>query len=44
MEEWCLANVGREIYETFIEGYSTKQWARHPRELPASIIKEFQFV
>lgn len=39
MEEWCLANVGREIYETFIEGYSTKQWARHPRELPASIIK-----
>ncbi|MAH25780.1 MAG: UDP-galactopyranose mutase [Opitutae bacterium] len=39
MEEWCLANVGREIYETFIEGYSLKQWARHPRELPASIIK-----
>ena len=39
MEEWCLANVGREIYEIFIEGYSTKQWAKHPRELPASIIK-----
>ena len=39
MEEWCLANVGREIYEIFIEGYSYKQWARHPRELPASIIK-----
>ncbi|MFP6899319.1 MAG: UDP-galactopyranose mutase [Opitutales bacterium] len=39
MEEWCLANVGREIYEIFIEGYSSKQWGRHPRELPASIIK-----
>ena len=39
MEEWCLANVGREIYEIFIEGYSTKQWAKHPRDLPASIIK-----
>lgn len=39
MEEWCLANVGREIYEIFIEGYSTKQWDKHPRDLPASIIK-----
>jgi UDP-galactopyranose mutase len=39
MEDWCLANVGRELYEIFIEGYSTKQWNRHPKELPSSIIK-----
>jgi UDP-galactopyranose mutase len=39
MEEWCLATIGREIYETFIEGYTTKQWGRHPRDLPASIVK-----
>lgn len=39
MEAWCLANIGRELYETFVEGYSTKQWKRPPSELPASIIK-----
>lgn len=39
MEHWCLANVGKRLYELFVEGYSEKQWGRHPRELPASIIK-----
>ena len=39
MEEWCLSVIGRTLYETFIEGYSAKQWGRHPRELSASIVK-----
>jgi UDP-galactopyranose mutase len=39
MEEWCLSAIGRTLYETFIEGYSTKQWNKHPRELPATIVK-----
>jgi len=39
LEEWILAQVGREVYETFIRGYTTKQWGRDPRELPASIIR-----
>lgn len=39
LEDWILSQVGREIYETFIEGYTRKQWGRHPKELPASIIK-----
>lgn len=39
MEEWCLSAIGRTLYETFIEGYSTKQWNKHPRELSASIVK-----
>ena len=26
MEEWVLANVGRELYEIFIKGYTQKQW------------------
>lgn len=39
MEEWCLSVIGRTLYETFIEGYSTKQWNKHPRELSASIVK-----
>jgi len=39
LEDWILSQVGREVYETFIKGYTMKQWQRDPRELPASIIK-----
>jgi len=39
MEEWALCQVGKEIYETFIYGYTTKQWKRTPDKLPASILK-----
>jgi UDP-galactopyranose mutase len=39
MEEWCLSVIGKTLYETFIEGYSTKQWNKHPRDLSASIVK-----
>lgn len=39
MEEWCLANLGEEIYETFFLGYTTKHWRMPPSELPVSIIK-----
>jgi UDP-galactopyranose mutase len=39
LEEWILSQVGHEIYEIFIHGYTTKQWMRDPKDLPASIIK-----
>jgi len=39
LEEWVLSQVGREIYEIFIRGYTTKQWGKPPSELPADIIK-----
>ncbi len=39
LEEWILSMVGRQIYETFIYGYTRKQWGRDPKELPASIIR-----
>ena len=39
LEDWILSQVGPEIYQTFIRGYTMKQWQRDPRELPASIIK-----
>lgn len=39
MEEYCLSAIGKTLYEIFIEGYSTKQWNKHPKELSASIIK-----
>jgi UDP-galactopyranose mutase len=39
LEEWILSQVGEDIYQRFIYGYTKKQWGRHPNELPASIIK-----
>lgn len=39
LEEWCLSQMGQRIYETFFYGYTTKQWQKDPKELPASLIK-----
>ncbi len=39
LEEWILSQVGQEIYEKFIHGYTKKQWNRDPKELPSFIIK-----
>lgn len=39
LEEWILSQVGEEIYNIFIKGYTTKHWKREPSRLPASIIK-----
>ncbi len=36
-EEQILSRMGRELYELFFEGYTTKQWDRHPRDLDASV-------
>jgi UDP-galactopyranose mutase len=39
LEDWCLSNIGEELYNIFIRGYTKKQWGCDPRELPTSIIK-----
>jgi len=39
LEDWVLSQVGKEIYEIFIKGYTTKQWGCDPKSLPTSIIK-----
>ena len=36
-EDVIISQVGRELYELFFEGYTLKQWKRHPRELDASV-------
>lgn len=36
-EEIIISQVGRELYELFFEGYTLKQWKRHPRDLDASV-------
>ena len=38
-EEEALRIVGRDLYETFLKGYTQKQWGQHPKNLPASILK-----
>lgn len=38
-EEQALKMIGPELYETFMKGYTEKQWGSSPRELPASILK-----
>lgn len=39
LEEQALSLVGHDIYNTFIKGYTEKQWGRSAKELPAFIIK-----
>lgn len=39
LEEWILSQVGEEIYQTFIYGYTKKQWGTEPKNLPSFIIK-----
>lgn len=36
-EEVIISQVGRELYELFFEGYTLKQWKRHPRDLDSSV-------
>ena len=38
-EEQAISMVGTDIYETFIKGYTEKQWGRKATELPKFIIK-----
>ena len=36
-EEAIVSRIGRDLYSTFFEGYTLKQWGRHPRDLDASV-------
>lgn len=39
LEDHILSQVGEEIYETFIKGYTKKQWKKSPKDLSSDIIK-----
>jgi UDP-galactopyranose mutase len=39
LEEHFLNSVGRQIYEMFFQGYSTKQWNKSPSEIAVSTAK-----
>jgi UDP-galactopyranose mutase len=36
-EEVIVSQVGRTLYQQFFEGYTLKQWQRHPRDLDPSV-------
>ena len=38
LEDKAVSLIGRELYEAFIKGYTTKQWQTSLRDLPANII------
>ena len=38
-EEQAIKLIGKDLYQTFIYGYTKKQWGCEPKELPASIFK-----
>lgn len=42
-EEQAINIIGRPLYDAFIKGYTTKQWGRDPKKLPAHIIKRLPF-
>jgi UDP-galactopyranose mutase len=39
LEEQAIKLVGKDIYKKLIKGYTWKQWRKHPKKLPSSIIK-----
>lgn len=39
VEDWCLANIGPELYEAMVKGYSEKQWGMPCSEIPASVVQ-----
>jgi len=43
VEEYALSQVGPEVYEKFIKGYSKKQWGADPSVLPARILSRLCF-
>jgi UDP-galactopyranose mutase len=39
LEDFALSQVGRQVYEKLIKGYTTKQWGKPPSELPREIFQ-----
>jgi UDP-galactopyranose mutase len=39
LEDFAISQVGTEIYERLIKGYTTKQWGKPPSDLPREIFQ-----
>ena len=43
LEEWALSQLGRDVYDKLIYGYTKKHWQKDPKDLPSFIIKRLPF-
>tara|TARA_B100000683_G_scaffold248686_1_gene262134 strand:+ start:2985 stop:4091 length:1107 start_codon:yes stop_codon:yes gene_type:complete len=43
LEEWVVSQLGTDVYEKLVKGYTQKQWRKDPKELPSFIIKRLPF-
>ena len=43
LEEWVLSQLGSDVYEKLVKGYTKKQWRKDPKDLPSFIIKRLPF-
>ena len=43
LEEQAISLIGRDIYEKLVKGYTEKQWGQKATDLPAFIIRRYQF-
>ena len=39
LEDFALSQIGPELYSKLVQGYTTKQWGRDPKELPREIFQ-----
>lgn len=39
VEDYALSNIGSDLFEVLVKGYTQKQWGRPCNELPATILK-----
>jgi UDP-galactopyranose mutase len=39
LESHCIKQIGPDLYEIFVKGYTQKQWGTEPKNLPSRIIK-----
>lgn len=43
LQEWVVSQLGTDVYEILVKGYTKKQWRKDPKDLPSFIIKRLPF-
>lgn len=44
LEEQTISLVGTDIYKKLVKGYTEKQWGRDCKDLPAFIVRFYEFL
>ena len=43
LEEHIISEIGVELYEIFIKGYTQKQWSKHPKDYQVVSLKDYPY-